>query len=116
MLFCIAGIKAEMNTRYAGDLSNGESKLFEYVVSKEGITLQVQVTEGKLTLYGSHDNTNPNQAWHSYKLTGIQGNKDIVIPYPTAMKKQDESTVPFYYNLVGMENSKFSIKVVNESG
>lgn len=80
-------------------------------MSKEG-----HVIEGKLTLYGSHDNTNPNLVWHSYMLTSIQGNRDIVISYPTTMRKRDESTVPFYCNLVGMENSTFSLKAVSGTG
>ena len=84
--------------------------MFEYTVAEEGITIQLKVTKGKVTFYGSHSNPNPNPVWHDYMLSGIHGDKEILISNPAA---QDETTVLLYCNLVGMENSTFSIKVVN---
>ena len=110
-----AGIKAAMDTRYEDNLDSGKSRLFEYAVPEEGITVQLQVTEGKITLYGSHSNPNPSSVWHDYILSDIHGNKEVVIPHKSiaAKGKQNEATVPFYCNLVGEENSTFSVKAVN---
>ena len=92
--------------------------MFEYAVPEEGITIQVKVTKGKLILYGSHDNPDPNQVWHDYMLSNINGDRKLIILPPNGIDEstQDQPTVPFYCNLVGMEDSKFSIKAVNGTG
>ena len=110
---CTAGIKAAMDTRYEDNLDRGKSRLFEYAVPEEGITVQVQVTEGKITLYGSHSNPEPSPVWHDYVLSGIHGDKEIFISHETFKGKHVESTAPFYCNLIGEENSTFSVKAVN---
>ena len=112
---CTAGIKAAMDTRYEDNLDSGKSRLFEYAVPKEGITVQLQVTEGKVTLYGSHSNPEPSPVWHDYMLSGIHGDKEILISHESfaAKRKQNEPTIPFYCNLVGEEDSTFSVKAVN---
>ena len=102
-----------MNTTYQDNLDSGKSRLFEYTIPEEGITIHVRVTKGKLTLYGSHSNRDPSPVWHDYMLTDIYGHKKIVLAYPTASKKHDEITKPFYCNLIGMEDSAFSIQGVN---
>ena len=104
-----------MNTKYNGTLDIGKSKLFQYEVPKEGITVLVQVTEGKLLLYGSHSNPDPSRVWHDYMLSDIHGDRKVIIPYPTAaaQRKQDAPVILFYCNLVGMEKSAFSIKAVS---
>ena len=91
------------------------SKVFKYAVPKEGITIQLKVTKGKVTLYGSYSNPDPNPVWHDYMLSGIRGDQEIVISNPTtvAKQKQDDSTVPFYCNLIGVENSTLSIIAMN---
>ena len=112
-IYCVAGIKAAMNTTYQDSLDSGKSRLFEYAVPEEGITIYVRVTKGKLTLYGSHSNRDPSPVWHDLMFTGIYDHQKIVIPYPTVSKKRDEITKPFYCNLVGMEDSAFFIHGVN---
>ena len=72
-----------MDTRYEDNLDRGKSRLFEYAVPEEGITVQVQVTEGKITLYGSHSNPEPSPVWHDYVLSGIHGDKEIFISHET---------------------------------
>ena len=101
-----------MSTTYKDSLDNGKSRLFEYAVPREGITIYVQVTKGTITLYGSHSNHDPSPVWHEYMLSSIQDHKKITISYPTALKKH-ESTIPFYCNLVGVGKCIFSIKAVN---
>ena len=83
-----------------------------YMVAEEGITIQLKVTKGKVTFYGSHSNPNPSPVWHDYMLSGIHGDKEILISNPA----QDETTVPLYFNFVGMESSTFSIKIMNKTG
>lgn len=101
-----------MNTKYEDDLDVGKSRLFEYTVPKEGIIVQVEVTKGKITLYGSHSNPDPSPVWHDYMLPSIHGEREIVISHPSE-SEQDESTIPFYCSLNTVENSTFSIKAVN---
>ena len=85
-----------MNTRYEDNLDCGKSRLFEYSVPVGGITIQLQVTEGTITLYGSHSNHDPSPVWHEYMISGIHGDREIVIPQPAATKKKpNEPTVPF---------------------
>ena len=116
MYLCdLAEIKAALNTRYEVDLGVGVSKLFKYTVPVEGIIIQLNVTKGKVTFYGSHSNPDPNSVWHDYMLSDIHGDEEIVVSNP-AEQKQDDSTVPFYCNLVGVENSTISIKAVNGTG
>ena len=107
------GIKANMSTTYNDSLDSGKSRLFEYAVPREGITIHIQVTKGTITLYGSHSNHDPSPVWHEYMLSGIQNHKKITISYPTDLKKRDKSTIPFYCNLVGVEKCIFSIKAIN---
>ena len=85
------------------------SKLFKFAVPEEGITIQLKVTKGKVILYGSYSNPDPNPAWHDYMLSNIRGYREIVI----SKRKSDEPTVPFYCNLVGLKKSTFTIKAVN---
>ena len=117
VLMYTVGIKAAMDTRYKDNLDSGKSRLFEYAVPEEGIIIQLQVTKGKITLYGSHSNPNPSSVWHDYTLSGIHGNKKFFIPHKSfvAKGKQKEATVPFYCNLVGEENSTFSVKAVKQN-
>ena len=91
------------------------SKLFKFAVPEEGITIQLKVTKGKVKLYGSYSNPDPNPAWHDYMLSNIHGDREVVISYPrtAAKRKSDEPTVPFYCNLVGLEKSTFTMKAVN---
>ena len=111
---CTAGIQAAVNTRYEDNLDSGKRRLFEYSVPEGGITIQVQVTEGMITLYGSHSNHDPSPVWHEYMLSGIHGDREIVISQPAAAKKkQNEPAVPFYCNLVAEQNSTFSVKAMH---
>ena len=111
LIVCTAGIQAAMNTRYEDNLDCGKSRLFEYSVPVGGITIQLQVTEGMITLYGSHSNHDPSPVWHEYMISSIHGDREIVIPQPAATKKkQNEPTVPFYCNLVAEQNSTFLVK------
>ena len=111
IIVCTAGIQAAMNKRYKDSLDCGKSRLFEYSVPVGGITIQLQITKGLITLYGSHRNHDPSPVWHEYMLSGIHGDRKIVIPQPAATKKPNRPTVPFYCNLVAEQNSTFSIKV-----
>ena len=113
--YFIVGIKATTSTRYNNKLDSGQNRLFEYIVPKEGITVQLQVTEGSIVMYGSHNNPDPSPVWHDYMLSSIHGNREIIISHPTAEadRKEDGSTVPFYCNLVAIDNSAFSIKAIN---
>ena len=109
--YFIVGIKATTSTRYKDNLDSGQNRLFEYVVPKEGIIVQLQVTEGSMVMYGSHTNPNPSPVWHDYMLP-IDGNTNITISHPSD-GEEDGSTVPFYCNLVAIDNSAFSIKAIN---
>ena len=100
-----------MNKRYGDNLDTGKSRLFEYEVPKEGITLQVQI-EGKITLFGSHKNPDPSPVWYEYVLTSIHGDWEIPISYPTVDDRKQNEPIPLYCNLVGVENSTFSINAV----
>ena len=116
-MYNLAEIKASLNTRYKIDLGIGTSKLFKYAIPEEGIRIHLKVFKGKMTFYGSHNNPDPNPAWHDYMLSNIDGDRDIAISYRrTAAKKrkEDKSTVPFFYcNLVGLKNTTLTIKAVN---
>ena len=117
-VFFTVGIKAATNTRYTDNLDSGQSRLFEYEVLREGITVQIQVTEGTIVMYGSHSNPDPSPVWHDYMLPSIHGDREIIISHPTAEAdvKEKEPAVSFYCNLVASENSVFSIKAVNGTG
>ena len=41
--------------------------------------IQLQVTEGKITLCGSHSNPDPSPVWHDCISSGIHG--DIIISH-----------------------------------
>ena len=114
LLYNLAEINASLNTRYEVDLGIGTSKLFKYVIPEEGIRIHLKVFKGKMTFYGSDSNPDPNPAWHDYMLSSIHGDREIVISYPrtAAKRKSDGPTVPFYCNLVGLENTTLTIKAV----
>ena len=114
-LYNLAEIKASLNTRYEVDLGIDTSKLFKYVIPEEGIRIHLKVFKGKMTFYGSHSNPDPNPAWHDYMLLNIHGDRDIAISHPISRaekRKEDKSTVSFYCNLVGLENTTLTIKAV----
>ena len=107
-----AVVKATMNMKYNATLDAGKSKLFEYAVPKEGITVQLEVTKGIISFYGSHSNPDPSPVWHEYKLSSISSTTEFKIPDPMTaahddQKEQLKNTVPFYCKLVGMKNSIF---------
>ena len=98
-------------SRYEDNLDSDKSRLFEHSVPVGGITIQLQISEGMITPYSSRSNHDPSPVWHEYMISGIHGDREIVIPQPaTAKKKQNESTVPFYRNLVAEQNSTFSVE------
>ena len=116
--YFVVGKKATTSTRYNNSLDSGQNKLFEYKVPKEGITIQIQVTEGRIVMYGSHNNPDPSPVWHDYMLSSIHGYREIIISHPTAEAdgKEDEPNAPFYCSLVAIDNSVFSIKAINGTG
>jgi len=101
-----AFVKAAIDTTYNGEVSSDESRFFEFPITKFGITFQLEVTSGKLALYGSYSNPNPSQVWFDHKIQGIQHRKvKAFIPCSDV----NGSISIFYCSLVGEKSSKFSI-------
>lgn len=111
-----ANVKAIINTTYTGDLDDTESRSFEYEVPEDGITIQVEVIMGSVTLYGSYTNPNPNPIWYDFLIQSIQQSRSVFIPHPTeSSSRQAVQTIPFYCTLSGaaQHNSLFSINASN---
>jgi len=109
-------VRAYENETYEGDLDIEENRFFEFTVPEEGISIQVEVTTGLVILYGSYSNPNPGPIWHDFVIRGINRSRDVFIPHPTVYKKKRQviQAVPFYCNLVGVQdNSTFSISAAN---
>jgi len=102
----LAFVKAAIDTMYSGEVSAEESRFFEFPITKFGITFQLEVTSGKLALYGSYSNPNPSQVWFDHKIQGIQQRKvEAFVPCSDVNGSNDI----FYCSLVGEKESKFSI-------
>lgn len=121
MLFT-ASVQADINTTYSGDLDNSESRSFEYEVPEEGITVQVEVMMGSVTMYGSYSNPNPSPIWYDFLVQNIQQNKDIFTPHPTTSssrrkRRQTGQVVVFYCTLIGAapQDNTFTLNAVNGS-
>ena len=49
-------------------LDGSELIFFQFQLPSNGMTIQVQTEQGRVTLYGSFDIQNPNSAFHSFKI------------------------------------------------
>ena len=49
-------------------LDSGEFIFFQFQLPSNGMTIQLQREQGRVTLYGSFDIQNPNSAFHSFKI------------------------------------------------
>ncbi|XP_065920908.1 uncharacterized protein [Dysidea avara] len=104
-----AFVKATIDTTYNGEVSAEESRFFEFPITKDGITFQLEVTTGKLALYGSYTNPNPSSVWFDHKIQGIQRRKVKAFIPCSDWNEKDGSTGTFYCSLVGEKDSKFFI-------
>ena len=105
-----AFVKAAIDTTYNGEVSAEESRFFEFPIARDGITFQLEVTLGKLALYGSYSNPNPSPVWFDHKIQGIQRRKvKAFIPCSDV----NGSNGIFYCSLVGQKDSQFSITALN---
>lgn len=49
-------------------LDSGEFIYLQYPLPSNGMTIQLQIEQGRVTLYGSIDIQNPNLAFHSFRI------------------------------------------------
>ena len=116
-----ANVKATINTTYNGDLESSESRSFGFEVPEDGITIQVEVIMGSVTLYGSYDNPNPSPIWYDFLIQGIQQSRQVFIPHPTVGRKrkrrQTISSATFYCTLIGgaQHDNQFMLNALNGS-
>ena len=115
-----ANVQADINTTYSGDLDNGESRSFEYDVPEEGVTIQVEVMMGSVTLYGSYNNPNPSPIWYDFLVQDIKQNRDVFIPHPTVSssrrkRRQTVQVITFYCTLIGAapQDNSFTLSTTN---
>ena len=60
-------------------------------------------------MYGSLNNPDPSPVWHYYMLSSIHG--DIETVWLLKVMENSGSTVPFYCNLVAIDNSVFQSRL-----
>jgi len=115
----IANVKADINTTYTGDLDDSESRSFEFTVPDDGITIQVEVNMGSVTMYGSYTNPNPSPIWYDFIIQGIRESRDVFIPHPSVggsrRKRQNVRVIVFHCTLVGgtPQHNQFEISALN---
>lgn len=115
-----ASVKADINTTYTGDLDNSEGRSFEYALPEDGITIQLEVTMGSVTLYGSYSNPNPSPIWYDFLVQDIRQSRDVFIPHPMLSgsrrrKRQNVRIIVFYCTLIGAapQHNQFAISALN---
>ncbi|XP_065921003.1 collagen alpha-1(XII) chain-like [Dysidea avara] len=113
---CKSTVKATVNLTYSGNLTNGQSKVFEFTVDEGGITIETHTNSGMITLFGSYTNPNPSPVWHDHVVQGIQDSITVLIPHLAAVKRRQADSIVFYCSLVGVDsNNEFSIKALRNS-
>ena len=109
MICFIVAVKADIGTTYNGHINTKENRFFEILFPAEGITIEVKVQTGKLVMYGAYKNPNPSEINYDHVIKGIRPGKmgRAFIPYLV-----NKAGRIFYCNLLGEEDSKFSIRAV----
>ena len=102
-------VKADIGTTYNGHISNKENRFFEISFPVEGITIEIKVQSGKLVMYGAYKNPNPNEINYDHIIKGIRPGKMGRAFIPHLANKAGKI---FYCNLLGEEDTKFSIRTV----
>ena len=71
MLYLIVSPETDVNSTINDTIGNGKTKYFNYVLPSNttGITLQIDVQGGTITVYASSTTENPNKANHEISFT-----------------------------------------------
>ena len=113
LLFYVAPAIVEVGQIITRTVTRNQTVYLQYIVPAEGITIDINVNDGSIVIYGSARTTTPNEAFYDFRITNSQpfvfisfdsSTNSLVVGRP-AMNNATDTTVNLAVQSLGASSS-----------